>query len=134
MPPSIADFLDRYRAAFDALDGEAVARLYAVPSGIAHEGGYTHWATFDAVRDNMAALCRQYRAGGYLAAAFEVGTCLPQGERFAVVDLAWTINRSEGRPPWRFRTGYHLMRDDEGWRVLLCTAYDEAKLPPPPAA
>ena len=39
MPDEIRAFFDRYREAFDRLDGEAVAHLYAVPIGIASDGG-----------------------------------------------------------------------------------------------
>ena len=133
MPDAIRAFFEQYRDAFDRLDGEAVARLYAVPSGIASDSGYTHWSTFEAIRNNMVELCRHYRDNGYSRAQFEAGGFLPQGEDFAVADLAWRIERVDGQDPWRFNTTYNLMRTDEGWRVLLCTAYSEKKLPAAPA-
>ncbi len=129
-PPNIAAFFDEYRDAFNQLDGSAIARLYHVPSGIAHDRGYTHWPTFEAVRDNMVALCQQYRQGGYAAAHFAPVAFLAQGENFAVATLAWTITRNAQQPPWQFNTAYNLMRKAAGWRVLLCTAYDEKKLAP----
>jgi len=129
MPAAIREFFEQYRDAFNRLDGEALARLYAVPSGIASDTGYTHWATFEPIRDNMVALCRQYQLNGYLRAQFETGAFLAQGDDFAVADLAWCIERVDGQEGWRFNTTYNLMRTDEGWRVLLCTAYSERKLP-----
>jgi len=128
MPPDIQRFFEQYRDAFNALDGEAVARLYAVPSGIAQDARYTHWAEFAPIRDNMVALCTLYRDRGYAAARFETGNFLPQGEDFAIADLVWTIEWTGGAKPWQFRTTYNLMRTGQGWRVLLCTAYSEVAL------
>ena len=128
MPTEIRALFERYRVAFDALDGEAVARLYAVPSGIASDTGYEHWATFDHVRENMVSLCQLYRENGYVAASFEQASYLEQGEHFAIADLRWNIERSNGLKPWQFNSTYNLMRTAEGWKVLLCTAYSEKRL------
>ncbi|MFN5700605.1 MAG: hypothetical protein ACK47V_08260 [Betaproteobacteria bacterium] len=128
MPTEIRQFFERYRDAFNSLDGEAVARLYSVPSGIAQDGQYTHWPDFEPIRDNMVALCSLYRERGYAAAEFEPGAFLQQGEKYAIADLSWKINWSSGAAPWQFNTTYNLVRAEEGWRVLLCTAYSEAQL------
>ena len=128
MPTEIRAFFDHYREAFDRLDGEAVARLYAVPSGIASDSGYTHWPTFEPIRANMLSLCALYRENGYVSATFEPVAFLAQGENFAVADISWNIERSDQREPWCFNTTYNLMRTPDGWRVLLCTAYSEKKL------
>lgn len=128
MTADIREFFEQYRAAFNRLDGAAVARLYAVPSGIASDKGYTHWASQESVRGNMVALCDLYRANGFSSARFEEAFFLAQGEHFAVADLAWQIDRTDGQAPWRFNTTYNLIRTAEGWRVLLCTAYDEKRL------
>jgi len=128
MPTEIRQFFERYRDAFNSLDGEAVATLYAVPSGIAQDGQYTHWPEFERIRDNMVALCTLYRERRYEAAEFEPGAFLQQGENYAIADLSWKINWSSGTAPWRFNTTYNLVRTAEGWRVLLCTAYSEAQL------
>ncbi len=88
MPVELRAFFESYRASFNALDGAAVARLYAVPSGIASDSGYTHWPAFDPIRQNMMALCQLYRENGFVSAQFEPTAFLAQGQRFAVADLA----------------------------------------------
>ena len=128
MPEDIRAFFEQYRDAFDRLDGEAVARLFAVPSGIASDSHYTHWPGFEPIRENMVALCRQYRQNGYASAAFTPVAFLAQGEHFCVADISWNISRTANQEPWRFNTTYNLMRTSDGWRVLLCTAYSEKKL------
>ncbi len=128
MTSDVREFFEQYRAAFNRLDGEAVARLYAVPSGIVDDRGYTHWPSLEPVRDNMVALCELYRSNGFLSARFEPASFLAQGDNFAVADLAWHVDRTDGQAPWRFHTGYNLMRTGAGWRILLCTAYEETRL------
>ena len=128
MPNDIRKFFEDYRDAFNRLDGDAVARLYAVPSGIAQDAKYEHWASFEPIKNNMVALCGLYRDRSYQRASFELGTFLPQGEAFAIADLKWRIEWGSGHEPWRFNTTYNLVRTQEGWRVLLCTAYSENKL------
>jgi hypothetical protein len=128
MPTDIHEFFQRYRDAFNALDGVAVAGLYAIPSGIAQDRQYTHWSTFESIRNNMDALCDLYRQRGYAKAAFKPSAFLPQGDDHAVVDVQWTIEWSTGADPWKFGTTYNLVRTVAGWRVLLCTAYSETRL------
>jgi len=128
VPAEIRAFFELYREAFDRLDGEAVALLYAVPSGIASDSGYTHWPAFEPIRANMVALCELYREHGYASATFEPVAFLAQGENYAVADISWNIERTEQRESWRFNTTYNLTRTRDGWRVLLCTAYSEKKL------
>jgi hypothetical protein len=57
MLQEIRRFFEQYRDAFNALDGEAVAKLYAVPSGIAQGAKYEHWPSFEPIKNNMVALC-----------------------------------------------------------------------------
>ena len=76
----------------------------------------------------MVQLCEQYRKGGYRAARYEPAAFILQGERAAVVDVAWHVDRAPGDEPWRFHTTYNLVRAEAGWRVLLCTAYEEKPL------
>lgn len=128
MPDEIRAFFDRYRDAFNALDSEAVARLYAVPSGILSGQQYTHWPAFEPIAENMSALCKLYAEHGFSSASYEPSALIEQGERCAVVDLSWVIERTDGQEPWRFNRTYNLLRTSEGWRVLLCTAYEEARL------
>jgi len=128
MTAEIRAFFEKYCAAFNQLDGEAVAQLYAVPSGIADDTGYTHWSTFEPICENMVALCGLYRKNGYATASFEPGAFIQQGDHFAVADVQWRIERTGGQEPWRFGTTYNLMRSPRDWRILVCTAYCEKRL------
>lgn len=128
MPDEIRVFFERYRDAFNALDGHAVAELYAEPSGIAQDAIYTHWNDRASVAENMVALCKLYRDRGFLHAAFEPGQFIDQGTHHAVADVHWRIDWTGGQAPWLFKTTYNLQRTAQGWQVLLCTAYSESAL------
>lgn len=127
VPREVAAFFERYRDAFNALDGTAIADLYAEPSGIAQGGTYTHWPNRTPIRENMNALCSLYRDKGYRHAAFEIGYFVAQSSQYAIADLRWRIERLQSEP-WSFNTTYNLVRTEQGWKILLCTAYEEDKL------
>jgi len=128
MPRDITDFFEKYRDAFNRLDGDAIADLFCVPSGIVTDHGLTTWQSREAIVENMIALCALYRARGYKQADFQANHFIAQGTDFAVADIAWTIERETDSDPWCFHTGYNLHRTAEGWRVVLCTAYEEKRL------
>jgi hypothetical protein len=127
----VADFFDRYRAAFDTLDGDAVADFWHVPCAIASslandaQASLTWWHEDAPMRDNMRALCAVYRHGGYARAAFELRSLTPMGPHHVFADVAWTLRRGDRSVLQAFRTGYQLMRGEHGLRVLLCIAHDE---------
>jgi aminoglycoside 6'-N-acetyltransferase I len=124
----IERFFDRYRSAFDALDGDAVAALYAEPAAIAQSGRVTVWPDRAAVAANMRALCAQYAERGWAGADFGLRELRPQGPDHTFADLRWTLRRTGTAAPWVFGTAYNLVRTGEGWRVALCIAYEEGAL------
>jgi Domain of unknown function (DUF4440) len=128
LPAELRLFFQRYAAAFNALDGGAVAQLYAEPSAIAQGGKVTVWATRSAVAENMVELCTLYRKRQYKAAHWELGSYLAQGGSYAIVDLRWSIHWQDPAEPWKFSTTYNLAREPEGWSIILCTAYEEDSL------
>ena len=123
-------FFSRYRDAFNALDGDAVADLWhAGGSGIADSQGgcgrLTWWPHDAPMRANHHALCDVYRQAGYGRADFEIDHFVPLGADHAFARVQWTITRADGSLLQRFGTGYQLQRTAAGPRVLLCTAYQE---------
>lgn len=122
----IDDFFARYRAAFDALDGEAVAALWRTPCAISQAGVVTWWSEPEPMRDNMLRLCEVYRQAGFASCTPRIETVLPLGAHDAFVRVDWTLKQADGSTLQRFHTGYHLQREPGGAiRVLMCTAYEE---------
>lgn len=125
----VQTFFDAYRDAFDRLDGDAVAALWHVPSGIADSAGgqarLTWWSEPDAIRANHRALCDIYRSAGYARAEFEIGDCTSMGDDHAFADVQWRLLHGDGSVLQAFAMGYQLLRTAEGTKILLCTAYQE---------
>jgi hypothetical protein len=122
---AVRHFFECYREAFNALDGDAVAALWHTPSGIAQNGGVTWWTDAAPMRSNMAALCAVYRQAGFARTEFELKAVHALGPQFAWADVRWTLWRDGGTVLQRFDTAYQLIQTPAGWRVLLCTAYEE---------
>jgi ketosteroid isomerase-like protein len=120
----VEQFFASYRDAYNSGDAAAVARHIAVPSLLVQQET-TLWATDEQLHQAMSELVAFYARSGFASAHFTVERLLPQGESHAAADVAWTIERSEGRPIWRFRTGYNLRRNEGVWRIVCCTAYEE---------
>jgi hypothetical protein len=124
-------FFRRYRAAFDCLDGDAVAALWHTPSAIADTApGAAHarvisWQEAAPMRDNMRALCDLYRRNGHHTAEFELLDHLRLGRDQSFARLRWTLRRRGASVLQRFGTGYHLLRGEDGIRVLAVAAFAE---------
>jgi hypothetical protein len=127
MPRDVTDFFEQYCDAFNRLDGDAIADLFCVPSGIVSDSGLTAWQSREPIAENMVALCALYRANGYKRAHFQPSRFISQGTDLAIADVAWTIEREAGVEPWHFHTTNNLRRTNEGWRIVLCTAYEEKR-------
>jgi ketosteroid isomerase-like protein len=123
----IEEFLASYRDAFDSGDPAAVARHIAAPCLLV-ERETTVWSTDEEILQAMTRLLAFYRESGAGRAHFVVERLLPQGKSDVVANVAWTIDRSDGRDSWNFRTGYNLRRSDEKWRIVCCTAYEEREV------
>ena len=126
----IQAFFEAYRAAFDRLDGDAVADLWHAGSGITDSGSddgarLTWWPNEAPMRANHRALCERYRQGGYGSADFVIEQHVPMGPNHAFAHLRWTLRRSDGALLQHFHTGYQLMRTANGPRVLLAVAHQE---------
>lgn len=124
------EFFERYRDAFNRLDGEGVADLWHTPCAITdtRDGAarVTWWPEDAPMRANMKALCEVYRnAGDEACWDFELLDHVPMGEHHAFANVRWTLAEAEGRSLQRFNTGYQLARHTHGPRVLMCTAYQE---------
>ena len=127
----VTQFFDSYRAAFNRLDGGAIADCWHVPSGITHaantghDAALTWWPDDAAILNNMNTLCDLYRGIGYDHADYAMENFVPMGERHAFALLHWTIKRPDGNVLQAFRTGYNLMRTERGPKVILVTQFEE---------
>lgn len=125
----VQQFFQRYEAAFNALDGDAVADLWTSPSGIAGQhngqGALTWWAQDAPMRANHLALCEVYRQADFATTQGHIVAHQDLGAHHSTALLHWVIRRQDGSTLQAFHTHYHLMRGPQGPKVLLCTAFQE---------
>ena len=121
----VVGFFQAYRDAFNSLNGDAVAELWHVPSGITDRRSTVWWTDDAPMRANHHALCDIYRGLNYGRADPRITAFHPLGEDHAFADVHWTLRRQDGSILQQFGTGYHLIRGPQGPQVLLCTAYEE---------
>ena len=121
----VVGFFKAYQDAFNALDGDAVAELWHVPSGITDKQSTVWWADDAPMRANHHALCKIYRGLNYGRADHQIRAFHPLGGDHAFADVRWTLQRQDGSVLQQFGTGYHLIRGPRGPQILLCTAYEE---------
>jgi ketosteroid isomerase-like protein len=118
-------FFKLYAAAFNSGDAAAVARHIAAPALLIERTAITLWSSEADVLAAMQRLLAFYRANGFASARCTIDRLLEQGHDNAVAHVFWTIERKDA-PAWRFHTGYNLRRFGEDWRIVVCTAYEEA--------
>jgi hypothetical protein len=118
-------FFDSYREAFERLDADAIAQHYHVPSMLIDGDACLIWTTGDQVLAKMRALTEHYRADGFERANFEPRNVIRPHRDSAIVDLAWVIDRAGHLAKRQFGTAYNLKRNEHGWRITVCTAYQE---------
>ncbi len=124
MRAEIQRFFGRYAAAYNARDAAAVASHISAPS-LLIEKTATVWSTEADILAAVNRLLRSYQVGGFVLAHLALEQVVELGSDDAVVEVAWTIERRDA-PPWRFRTGYNLHRAEGRWRIVVCTAFQEA--------
>ena len=122
MRSEVESFFASYCQAFNMADPVAVTRHIAAPS-ILLGRTVSLWQTDVDVLAAMERLLTYYRNNGYRSASLAIEHTREQGADYVTVDVLWTIERDG--PPWRFHTGYTLRRSSEGWKAVVCTAYEE---------
>lgn len=124
MRVEIERFFRGYAAAYNADDPEAVACHIAAPSLLIEKAARV-WSTEAEILAAIRRLLGSYRASGVVAANFALERVVELGCDDAVVEVAWTLERRDA-PSWQFSTGYNLHRADGTWRIVVCTAFQEA--------
>ena len=127
----VQQFFERYRDAFNALDGDAVAELWhAAGSGITDMGAdgqarVTWWPQSGPMRANHQALCELYRHNGFARTEFSLHQHHALGAEHAFALLQWRLLRHDGSLLQQFQTAYQVLRTLQGPRVLLAVAFEE---------
>jgi ketosteroid isomerase-like protein len=107
-----------------ASDVDAVDAMYESPLLAIRDGKVIHLPDPAAVREHLAELMAAYaRSGATRADIVELDvTELGRSSVFATVH--WHVRDEEGAVVKDFRTTYHLVSADGGWRIVSYTNHD----------
>ncbi len=122
----VTAYFERYAAAIDAFDAEAITAFFQVPCTMVNNDYAAHLMTPEAVLSNMRAICAYHTREGYGRARptdVRVRETSPQ-VRLAEVD--WEVDDREGQPLWRFTNTYQLTKYEDDWRILVSTTHADA--------
>jgi hypothetical protein len=128
MPSDIVAFFDAYREAFNQLDGRAISAFYQVPTMISSGSGPGLFTDAESLIANNEKLCEHYRNTGFVKTAYRECSSILQSPNFVLIDLEWTIQRTQ-QSPQVFNTTYQLVRRDaaSAWKIEHVAAYSEMR-------
>jgi hypothetical protein len=125
----VRDFLDAYRAAFEAFDVPAIADLFSYPcqvTGDAGELAITTVATREEWIPEIERLVAAYRAIGVQAAEVLGLHVTELAPRLAQATVHWGLVDKEGRRIYDFDASYTLADLGEGTRITAI-AHNETR-------
>lgn len=117
-------FFARYAERYMASDVDAISGLCEAPFLAVREGRAIHLSDRAAVREHFADVMAAYARSGAARADIRQLAVEPLGKSAANATVQWHVRSSDGELLKDFRTSYHLLRTDSGWRLLAYTNHD----------
>jgi hypothetical protein len=117
---TVQHFLDAYRAAFEALDVEAIVDLFSYPCQITSDAGevtVTRVATRAAWVPQIDRLVAAYREIGVRTAEVLEFDVMELTSRLAQVSVHWRLGDGEGRSIYDFDASYTVADRGDGLRI-----------------
>ena len=128
---TVGDFLDAYRAAFEAYDAPAVADLFAYPCQISSDAGavsVTTVPTRDAWLPQLERLLGGYQVIGVRSADVLEQRVTELTPRLAQADVRWRLVGGEERALYEFDATYTLADLGDGFRIAAIAHNETPKL------
>jgi hypothetical protein len=116
-------FIDRYRAAFNALEPGAITALFDDAAAIVDMDATGVFPDAAATRAGMVALTDLYRSLGFVEARATRIAIDHVSENASEVEVCWSL--ALGDDPAEFATRYWLVDRGQGPRIAAVLAYSE---------
>jgi len=118
------DFFAEYAERYMASDVDAVSAVYEAPLLALREGRAIHLSDQTAVREHLRDVMTAYSQSGAARADIAALDAVDAGKSSAFATVQWQVRDAVGGLLKDFRTTYHLLRTDGGWRILSYTNHD----------
>ncbi|MCW8091998.1 hypothetical protein [Alteromonas sp. ASW11-130] len=110
-----------YTAAFDALNGNAIASLYRLPCAISDADGVQTYTEKSALVAKFSANCKTMESIGYQKALFNILDRQELSSEEMVVNIAWRV--VTGRSNIDFRSLYLCHQINHAWLIFSANVY-----------
>lgn len=122
----VATFFDRYEAAWNAHDPQALLAFLAIPHLVATRERTVFFESEEEALRNLEALVERYEAHGAAAARIVDRDVQPLPDEAARARVRWQLEDAGGKPLIAFDTLYTLDTDEDGaWQIVAIDAQDE---------
>ena len=108
-----------------ASDVDAIGALYEAPLLALRDGEVIHLPDRAAVREHLTELMAAYARSGAARADIVELDVTGLGRSSALATVHWHVRAADGAIVKDFRTTYHLVSTDGGWRILSYTNHDD---------
>ena len=127
----VQEFLDAYRAAFEAFDVTAVAGFFAFPCQVTSEAAevtITAVPTLDAWTPQIERIIDAYRALGVATAVMGPLQVLGVTPRLAQAAVRWRLRDADGGTIYEFDASYSLADLGDGFRITAIAHNESPRL------
>ena len=127
----VQEFLDAYRAAFEAFDVTAVAGFFAFPCQVTSEAAevtITAVPTLDAWTPQIERIIGAYRALGVATAVMGPLQVLGVTPRLAQAAVRWRLRDADGGTIYEFNASYSLADLGDGFRITAIAHNESPRL------
>ncbi len=121
---AIAELFETYRAGFDDYDADAIAACFAYPAVIWQFGKGNVFADEEELLENVDKLLDALEKEEVVRSDFVVLSAHVSGDT-ALVSLDWTQSSGTDEAVLEFTCHYHLILDDEDWRIAMIVNEEE---------
>ena len=108
-----------------ASDVDAIGAVYEAPLLALRDGKVIHLRDRAAVREHLGELMAAYAQSGAARADIAELDVTELGRSSAFATVHWHVRDADGDVLKDFRTTYHLVAADGGWRILSYTNHDD---------
>jgi hypothetical protein len=118
------EFVAQYAKPYEAYDREGIADFFFCPSMFLRQDTVVLLDTPARILDFLATGLRSYRDAGcvkFIARPLETRRL---GARFGLVDVGWTMTKTDGTIAMEFQTTYNVIDDRGRWRIYAITRHD----------
>jgi ketosteroid isomerase-like protein len=124
----IRNFFESYAKTYDAFDVREMSSYVTCPLVTVYEGKATHHGSPREVEEFFSQLLVWFRSIEHGTASVSALDVQALGQKSAFASIVWRSTRSDGTTFSEWPTAYHLVKSENGWKILaIILRYEPAR-------